>query len=301
MTQTTAYSRPADGLIESIPPPVMMNLTPQQKDLVGAAGGVFMAICLIPQLARMWQTKSARDLSYSWTLFYIIGLSFTGLYLYLEGATVGWISALVEQVLAWVVVFGKVYLDSRDKNDSLEADIARQLPPSVAVQDSQEPMLRRLSKSYSMQHAPTVPLLAKGPAQHGACHLLIDYILGDKDGLPEDGDLSQQILTAVQEAVTETKSSRLRFKHVEFFEPTESEPDQSAGFSLVAISGEGHVTADWYSVHGLLSISLLSSCQEHLAATTKRLGVVLHRKLRAELPSLEFVKASTQLIAELQA
>lgn len=54
-------------------------------------------------------------------------------------------------------------------------------------------------------------------------------------------------------------------------------------------------------MHGVLSIGLLSSCQEHLAATTKRLGVVLHKKLCAELPSLSFVKASTQLIAELQA
>lgn len=153
----------------------MSYLSQHQKDIVGALGGIFMAICLIPQLAHMYTSKSARDLSYAWTAWYIIGLSFTGAtclltavslmtfffcclcfviasaaacylgigmqsvlvhvaaskhveqhlqgkvtaamvragaYLFLEGATVGWISTVVEVSLAWVVVFGKAYLDA---------------------------------------------------------------------------------------------------------------------------------------------------------------------------------------------
>lgn len=38
---------------------------------------------------------------------------------------------------------------------------------------------------------------------------------------------------------------RLRFKHVEYVSPDDHEPDQSEGFSLIAISGQGHITAEW--------------------------------------------------------
>ena len=50
-----------------------------------------------------------------------------------------------------------------------------------------------------------------------------------------------------------------------------------------------------------MSIGMLSTAQEDLAARTRQLALVLHRKLTRQLPCLEYVKASTQLIAELQA
>ena len=57
--------------------------------------------------------------------------------------------------------------------NNLEADIARQLPVPVSL--TQPPLLQRASKA--MEGAPTVPLLAKGPAQHGGCHIHLDYAL----------------------------------------------------------------------------------------------------------------------------
>ena len=62
-----------------------------------------------------------------------------------------------------------------------------------------------------------------------------------------------------------------------------------------------HFTA-WrrYAGHGLMSIGLLSTGSEHLAARTRKLALAMHQKLTADLDSLEFVKASTQLVAELQ-
>lgn len=36
--------------------------------------GVLLAICLMPQIWKMIQTRSARDLSYGWTAFYFVGM-----------------------------------------------------------------------------------------------------------------------------------------------------------------------------------------------------------------------------------
>lgn len=276
----------------------MSYLSQHQKDIVGALGGIFMAICLIPQLAHMYTSKSARDLSYAWTAWYIIGLSFTGAYLFLEGATVGWISTVVEVSLAWVVVFGKAYLDAAYGSRSIEEDISHHLPPQVAVTDADsstafsKPVLQRVSGA--------VPLLAKAPAQHGGCHVFLDYTIDDRDKLPNDRELSQKVLSVLDEAVAEAGSSRLRFKHVEYVSPDDHEPDQSEGFSLIAISGQGHITAEWFAVHSLLSIGMLTTSSEDLAANARRLGLIIHKKLTSQFASLIFVKASTQLIAELQ-
>lgn len=53
-------------------------------------------------------------------------------------------------------------------------------------------------------------------------------------------------------------------------------------------------------MHSLLSIGMLTTSSEDLAANARRLGLIIHKKLTSEFASLIFVKASTQLIAELQ-
>ena len=59
---------------------------------------------------------------------------------------------------------------------------------------------------------------------------------------------------------------RLRFKHVEYLSPDEHEPDQSDGFSLIAISGQGHITAEWYPAPILTTHMLLVNATLHCYA-----------------------------------
>ena len=43
------------------------------KDMLGGIGGVILAICLVPQLWKMWRTQSADDLSMPFILLYTVG------------------------------------------------------------------------------------------------------------------------------------------------------------------------------------------------------------------------------------
>lgn len=78
---------------------------------IGAVGGVVLSACLLPQLYRLYRTRSARDLAYLYLFAYCIGLFLTFLYLYWEGAMVAWICELVELGGALLVLSAKYYLD----------------------------------------------------------------------------------------------------------------------------------------------------------------------------------------------
>lgn len=78
---------------------------------LGVVAGVLLAICLMPQLWKMYRSKSAQDISYGWTAFYFLGLIFYFAYLFRLDAVVGWIGILVEIVLVVFVVLGKFYLE----------------------------------------------------------------------------------------------------------------------------------------------------------------------------------------------
>jgi uncharacterized protein with PQ loop repeat len=55
------------------------------------------------QLIKLWRTKSAKDLSYTYLWLYAVGLLFITVYLYLEKATVGWICDSIEtgELVGW--------------------------------------------------------------------------------------------------------------------------------------------------------------------------------------------------------
>ena len=56
------------------------------------------------QLYKLWRTKSAKDLSYTYLWLYAVGLLFITVYLYLEKATVGWICECIETGACLAVV-----------------------------------------------------------------------------------------------------------------------------------------------------------------------------------------------------
>ena len=48
--------------------------------LIGLFGGIFLGVCLIPQVYRTIKTNSTKDISLIWQILYLIGLSL--LYIY---------------------------------------------------------------------------------------------------------------------------------------------------------------------------------------------------------------------------
>jgi uncharacterized protein with PQ loop repeat len=105
----------------------------------GAAGGIFLAVALIPQVFKTWQTRNATDLSYLWQGLYIFGLCLSIIYLVWEGAIVGWIALIVETILAVVLVILKVVLD-RNAEKRLRSRRALDLLPGGGARDSSDPL-----------------------------------------------------------------------------------------------------------------------------------------------------------------
>ena len=43
------------------------------KDVIGGMGGAILSFCLLPQLWKMWSTRSASDLSMPFIVLYTLG------------------------------------------------------------------------------------------------------------------------------------------------------------------------------------------------------------------------------------
>lgn len=110
-------------------------------NVIGALGGAVLAACLLPQLYRLYRTRSARDLSYPYIVAYSVGLLLTFLYLYWERATVAWICALMELGCAVVVFAAKFYLDhwgpysERGRRAKAETEREQQMSTSQPADD----------------------------------------------------------------------------------------------------------------------------------------------------------------------
>jgi hypothetical protein len=48
------------------------GLSPAAMDAIGYTGGCVLAICLIPQIGKIVITRSARDISYAWSVLYLV-------------------------------------------------------------------------------------------------------------------------------------------------------------------------------------------------------------------------------------
>lgn len=79
-------------------------------DILGYVGGGILAICHVPQLIKMWETKSADDLSYMHLLWYLIGLILLVIYMVGIQALAGWVSHIFEIAFIAGVIGLKFYL-----------------------------------------------------------------------------------------------------------------------------------------------------------------------------------------------
>ncbi|WIA43900.1 hypothetical protein OEZ86_010306 [Tetradesmus obliquus] len=72
------------------------GLSPAAMDAIGYAGGGVLAVCLIPQIGKIVLTRSARDISYAWSVMYMIGMTLSLAYLIMKDAMAAWIPLVIE-------------------------------------------------------------------------------------------------------------------------------------------------------------------------------------------------------------
>ena len=95
------------------------------KDALGYTGGGLLAVCLIPQIAKLLITRSARDISLAWTLLYLSGTALTMVYLIFEGAMAAWIPLVIETAACLLTLILKLLFD--------HTKLGRRLPVGMEV------------------------------------------------------------------------------------------------------------------------------------------------------------------------
>lgn len=80
-------------------------------EFLGYAGGVVLAVALVPQILHTCRTKSTADISFGWQCIYILGLLMNYVYFVFIGATAAWVTLTFEVGFAFTLFFMKVKLD----------------------------------------------------------------------------------------------------------------------------------------------------------------------------------------------
>lgn len=88
-----------------------MVLSHAATEALGYIGGAILGLCLIPQVYKILKTKSATDISISWSLLYLLGTLFLLAYLILVGAMAAWIPLVFEITCILVMLLLKIYFD----------------------------------------------------------------------------------------------------------------------------------------------------------------------------------------------
>ncbi len=84
-------------------------------ELVGYAGGFLIALALLPQLIKTFKTKSAKDLSFIWTIVLLTGLMLYIIYAAMNTVLPLLVFGTVEAIMVIILIGLKIKYD-RDKN-----------------------------------------------------------------------------------------------------------------------------------------------------------------------------------------
>jgi uncharacterized protein with PQ loop repeat len=95
-------------------------------NLMGVVGGCFIALSLVPQVWKAYQTKSAEDISYAYQGIYIVGITLLNAYALLLGLWPIYIPALLEEVLIITLTLMKFLYcrrNTKQVNDSRHSGV----------------------------------------------------------------------------------------------------------------------------------------------------------------------------------
>lgn len=114
------------------------SLSAAGRDALGYIGGGILAMSLLPQIARLLLTRSARDISILWSLLYLLGSSLSLAYMLLVGAEAGAIPAVFELLACLITIALKLLYDFTSWGRQLQMEKAAELEEQlIAVIEQQ--------------------------------------------------------------------------------------------------------------------------------------------------------------------
>ncbi|KAG6622006.1 Isoleucine--tRNA ligase [Phytophthora cinnamomi] len=101
--------------------------------IVGFLGSLLLSASLVPQMMKLYKTKSARDISLSYQISYVVGLAMIVAYGFGRWLWPVYIPATIELCAALVVFSMKLYYDWQDKQN-LDVSKATGVSPELEVE-----------------------------------------------------------------------------------------------------------------------------------------------------------------------
>jgi MtN3 and saliva related transmembrane protein len=233
---------------------------PVVNDVIGILGGLLLVIALIPQILHIFKTKSAKDLSYSWLILYVLDLIFYIWYLLVLDALVGWITVLIELLAVMLMIFLKFYYDRRE---------------------------RRANKK-TLDEESTMRLECDDKAnQHRGFHIMYDFVFEPKDEYVTSLQLGEFVFATMIHACEEhnnnNKMNGVQHRYMKVFEEGQEDAGMSSsGFISVCLMDESHITAHCKSDMGLLTLDLFT-CGSRPDITRAAGGTIKSKLMDCEL------------------
>jgi uncharacterized protein with PQ loop repeat len=85
-------------------------------EIIGYIGGLCLAFASLPQIAHTYQTRSMRDIAYSWHITTIVGLILSCIYFLIHKVTAAWVTSFIELGLMLIMLVMKIHLDTCGKS-----------------------------------------------------------------------------------------------------------------------------------------------------------------------------------------
>ena len=93
--------------------------TPAWVTSFGWAGGLLLAICLVPETLSVYSDRKTDQLRYEWLFLYALGLASTFTYLVLIGAVAAYVPMLAELANVLLLIGMKYVFERESRGDPL--------------------------------------------------------------------------------------------------------------------------------------------------------------------------------------
>mmetsp|Transcript_6424 Transcript_6424/g.16323 ORF Transcript_6424/g.16323 Transcript_6424/m.16323 type:complete len:102 (-) Transcript_6424:1744-2049(-) len=93
--------------------------TPAWVTSFGWAGGLLLAICLVPETLSVYSDRKTDQLRYEWLFLYALGLASTFTYLVLIGAVAAYVPMLAELANVLLLIGMKYVFEKESRGDPL--------------------------------------------------------------------------------------------------------------------------------------------------------------------------------------
>ena len=89
-------------------------------DSIGYSAGIILSVCLIPQIYKIYKTKEVENISYSWQILYILGISLHLYYgIYYDLLPI-YIPTIIELILIIILFMMTIFYSKIEKEINLE-------------------------------------------------------------------------------------------------------------------------------------------------------------------------------------